>query len=196
MLTAIGAAATVTCTAHIYRSLTPIPAWNNGWVAANFLALGAMTGAAWLAALCAAFGMATDEALWLAVAATLAAAPLKLLYWRHIDRAPDVSTAESATGLGALGQVRPLAAPHTEQNYLLKEMGFAVARKHAAKLRRIAFQLAFVVPLLLLLVALAGDGWPRVAAALLAAPVATAGVLIERWLFFAEAKHTVMLYYR
>jgi DMSO reductase anchor subunit len=32
-------------------------------------------------------------------------------------------------------------------------------------------------------------------AALAAALVATAGVLVERWLFFAEAKHTVTLYY-
>jgi DMSO reductase anchor subunit len=30
---------------------------------------------------------------------------------------------------------------------------------------------------------------------LLAALSASAGVLVERWLFFAEAKHTVTLYY-
>jgi DMSO reductase anchor subunit len=32
-------------------------------------------------------------------------------------------------------------------------------------------------------------------AALLALAAATAGLLVERWLFFAEAKHTVSLYY-
>ncbi len=31
--------------------------------------------------------------------------------------------------------------------------------------------------------------------ATLAAVSATAGVLVERWLFFAEAKHVVTLYY-
>jgi sulfite dehydrogenase (quinone) subunit SoeC len=195
VLASAGGAATVVCTAHIYRSLTPIAHWNNGWVPANFLALAAMTGAAWLAVLCAAFDVAFPAATLVAIAATLCAAPLKLLYWRHVDRRPGASTAESATGLGALGRVRAFEAPHTEANYLLKEMGFAVARKHAAKLRRIGFQLAFVIPPLLLLIALAEGGWPRVAASFLAAPIATAGVLIERWLFFAEAKHTVTLYY-
>jgi DMSO reductase anchor subunit len=33
------------------------------------------------------------------------------------------------------------------------------------------------------------------AVALLAAKLAFAGLLVERWLFFAEAKHTVTLYY-
>ena len=44
----------------------------------------------------------------LAVAAIAVAAILKLAYWRHIDR-PDsgtASTAETATGLGAIGKVR------------------------------------------------------------------------------------------
>jgi sulfite dehydrogenase (quinone) subunit SoeC len=195
VLAAAGAAATVVCTAHIYRSLTPIPNWSNGWVPANFIALAAMTGALWLGALCAAFGAAFAAAAWLTLFATLCAAPLKLLYWRHIDRHSGASTAESATGLGALGQVRLFEAPHTEENYLLKEMGFAIARKHRVKLRRIAFQLAFVIPPLLVLIALAEGGWPGAAAALAAAVVATAGVLIERWLFFAEAKHTMTLYY-
>ncbi len=30
---------------------------------------------------------------------------------------------------------------------------------------------------------------------MLAALLASAGVLVERWLFFAEARHSVMLYY-
>jgi DMSO reductase anchor subunit len=74
-------------------------------------------------------------------------------------------------------------------------MGFRIARKHAAKLRRIAFLLAFALPFVLSLVPLLAMGWPAALAALLAAPLATIGVLTERWLFFAEAKHAVMLYY-
>ncbi|MBV8653589.1 MAG: dimethyl sulfoxide reductase anchor subunit, partial [Alphaproteobacteria bacterium] len=85
--------------------------------------------------------------------------------------------------------------PHTSENYLLKEMGFKIARKHAAKLRRIAIILAFVLPFLLSLVPLISAGWPAIIAAVLAAPLGTAGVLVERWLFFAEAKHAVTLFY-
>jgi DMSO reductase anchor subunit len=74
-------------------------------------------------------------------------------------------------------------------------MGFRIARKHAAKLRRIAAGLGVAAPLLLML---AGWAIPALArpADLLAAPVATVGVLVERWLFFAEAKHLAMLYYK
>ncbi len=74
-------------------------------------------------------------------------------------------------------------------------MGFKIARKHATKLRRIAIVLAFALPFLLSLVPLIASGWPAVIAAILAAPLGTAGVLVERWLFFAEAKHAVTLFY-
>ena len=39
------------------------------------------------------------------------------------------------------------------------------------------------------------SGWPGAVCALLAAGLVTAGVVIERWLFFAEATHTVTLYH-
>jgi DMSO reductase anchor subunit len=74
-------------------------------------------------------------------------------------------------------------------------MGFRIARKHAAKLRRIALVLGFVLPFLLSLVPFAVSGWLAILATLLAAVLATVGVLVERWLFFAEARHAVTLYY-
>jgi hypothetical protein len=40
-------------------------------------------------------------------------------------------------------------APHSQENYLMREMGFRVARKHAAKLRRLALLLGAAVPLAL-----------------------------------------------
>jgi hypothetical protein len=96
---------------------------------------------------------------------------------------------------GIKGHIRLLESPHTQENYLQKEMGFKVARKHAAKLRQLAIAAGFVAPVLL--ITLANTSVPATAAALsvLAVPVAAIGVLIERWLFFAEAKHVVTLYY-
>ena len=84
---------------------------------------------------------------------------------------------------------------HTSENYLLKEMGFQIARKHAAKLRRIALTLGFGLSFLLSLVALLTSGGLAAAAALLAAPLGMVGIFVERWLFFAEARHAVTLYY-
>ncbi len=93
--------------------------------------------------------------------------------------------------------MRSLEWPHTEENYLLKEMGFRIARKHSARLRLIAQILAFALPLLLLAAALTLSEmkWLQAMLSLIAAASQLAGILVERWLFFAEAKHTVALYY-
>ncbi|BBK43008.1 DMSO reductase [Allostella vacuolata] len=195
LLAAVGAVATVYCTAMIYASLKPVQRWHNGWVAPNYLAMAAMTGALWLHLLCRLFAFPAPAVALLAVVATACALALKLGYWRFIDTTAAASTPESATGLGRIGKVRLLEAPHTSENYLLEEMGFRIARKHAARLRVIALVAGFAVPLLLALLALLSDGLAGALAAVLAAPIATAGVLVERWLFFAEARHTVMLYY-
>ena len=86
-------------------------------------------------------------------------------------------------------------SPHTEENYLLREMGFAIARKHAARLRRIALLVGFVIPAALLLIGIAWSGIAVVPVLVLAAVIALFGIYTERWLFFAEATHTVTLYY-
>ena len=182
-LTALGAVVTLFCTAMIYRSLKPVQRWCNHWVVPNYLALGLMTGALWL------FAMFGTTPL-LPLAAIVAAAVLKLLYWRFIDTTRSASTAESATGLGRFGKVRQLEAPHTEDNYLLREMGYRVARQHARRLRLVALALGFGLPFGL---CLAGFYVPSLG--ILAALCAMGGVLVERWLFFAEARHTVTLFY-
>ena len=73
-------------------------------------------------------------------------------------------------------------------------MGFRIARKHAAQAAPHRAILGFAPARPAVLVgALA---WPAGRdCALLAAPLRMVGMLVERWLFFAEAKHTVTLYY-
>ena len=196
LLTAALAIATIVATGMIYASLKPIAAWCNGWTLPVYLALAAMTGLLWLSPLARLAGRQLPGVDGTAFLAVLAAWAVKEGYWRHVARHPGTSTSETATGLGWLGRVRLLDAPHTESNYLLREMGFRVARRHAARLRLLARGLAFALPLLATLVVLAGPGLGVGAAlGLLAAASATAGVLVERWLFFAEARHTVTLYY-
>jgi len=194
-LSAAGAIATVVCTAFIYQSLKPIQRWSNGWVLPNYLALSAMTGVLWFMAAMSLFGMADSYLVLAALLSIPIAALLKLGYWRFIDRTASTSDAGTATGLGTLGRVRLFEAPHTSENYLMKEMGFRIARKHAAKLRMISILAAFVLPALLTLAGLLSPMALIPLCTVTAAVLATLGVLIERWLFFAEAKHTVMLYY-
>jgi len=194
LLAALGAVATVFCTSMIYRSLKPVPRWHNRWVVPNYLALALMSGTLWLVLVLQIFGARPLPAATVPAVIVLAAV-LKLAYWRFVDAAPATSTAGSATGLGSMGTVRLFEAPHTSENYLLKEMGFSIARKHAARLRRIAMVLGFGLPFLLSFVPFVAPGGPAVAAAFVAAVLGTVGVFIERWLFFAEARHAVTLYY-
>ena len=192
---ALSAIATIVCTAMIYQSLKPIQRWSNAWVLPNYLALAAMTGALWLAALASLFNTGSLLTTLIALASIALAAALKLGYWRHIDRTSSASTAGTATGLGTLGEVRLFEAPHTAENYLLKEMSYRIARKHAAKLRVIALVAGFAAPFALMLAPLAFSQPVTSVATIAAAVLATAGILVERWLFFAEAKHTVTLFY-
>ncbi|HEV3177579.1 MAG TPA: DmsC/YnfH family molybdoenzyme membrane anchor subunit [Stellaceae bacterium] len=194
-LAAVGAVATVVCTAFIYRSLKPIQRWSNGWVLPNYLALSAMTGVLWMIAAMSLFGLADDYLVLAAFLCIPLASFLKVRYWRFIDRTASESDAGTATGLGVLGPVRLFEAPHTSENYLMKEMGFRIARKHSVKLRIIALIAAFFLPQLLTLAALLVPAALVPACAVAAAVIATVGVLVERWLFFAEAKHSVTLYY-
>lgn len=191
---ALLAVVTVVCTAMIYRSLKPIPRWHNPLVVPTYLALALMSGSLWLALLLSFFGPRPEVNV-LAAASIVVGAGLKIAYWRSIDTEAPTSTAGTATGLGSLGDVRLFEAPHTSENYLLKEMGFVVARKHAAKLRRIALLVGFALPFFLCLVPFFVSGGVAIVALLLAASLGTAGIFVERWLFFAEARHAVTLYY-
>jgi DMSO reductase anchor subunit len=194
VLAAILAALTVSATGMIYASLKPIAEWHSPFTLPGYLIFALMTGALLLNALLACFGL--GDALWtgLAIAATLAGWGLKVATWRHNDGLHLPASANTATGLAG-GSVRSIEWPHTEENYLLKEMGFRVARKHAERLRLIAQAAAFALPVVLLVAAILSGPFAAATLSVLAALLQLGGMLVERWLFFAEARHTVTLYY-
>ena len=197
MLSVPCALATLWCTGMIYASLPTVRAWHQPLVAPLYVVIGLATGGVVLTLLLTAFGY---EARWTVAAAApalLLGAVLKRLYWNTIDAAKKTYTAESATGLGHLGTVRPLDPPHTQPNFVMREMGYRVARRHAEKLRGWSAMLLFLLPLALSLVPLLHPPHAvQIAVAAMATLSAAIGVLMERWLFFAEAEHVVTLYYR
>jgi DMSO reductase anchor subunit len=195
LLGTVLACATVFATAMIYQSLKPIHQWHNRLVVPGYLAMAVASGAALLNALVQIWGRPQLAVGVVCAVAIVVAMFAKQRYWHFIDTTKSASTPETATGLGAIGKVRLFEAPHTEENYLLKEMGYKIARKHAAKLRAIALNAGFRAPLALTLLATSLPGALAVAASGLAAILLLAGLAVERWLFFAEAKHSVMLYY-
>ena len=196
LVAAVCAVVTVYCTAMIYASLKPIRQWHSPLTAPNYLLLALLTGAVCLNTVAYIFKSEHGIFAWLMLVAAIAAWAAKLLYWRSIDSGEGTITRESATGLGKFGKVKPLEPPNTSPNYLQKEMVFRVARDHAIRLRRLVQVLTFAIPALAAVLMIAYDSN---AVGLLLSFVtlmfAGAGVLFERWLFFAEAEHTVSLYY-
>lgn len=171
---------TVYTTSMIYGQLATIPRWNTPLTSVLYLTY-AITGGALLA------GRAQVALILLVVAAVV-----QIVWWTRGDsafarRGSDLGT---ATGLGDRGKVRSVAHPHTSPNYLMREFIYIVGRKHTQKLRVISLILMAVVPIIALVALPLGY-----AVALVAVLSHLAGVAASRWLFFAEAEHTVGIYY-
>jgi sulfite dehydrogenase (quinone) subunit SoeC len=191
------ALASVFCTAMIYASLKPIPAWRHPLVVPVYLLFSLLSGGLLVAAVVGvAGGSLSNMAGFGIVAGALSLWAAKRRAWRYIDEERAPLSRNEALGLPHARPVQVFERPHTEANYLLKEMGYVLARKHAHKLRLLAALLFALLPALLslplwLLPHFDANG-PLLALALLSM---LAGALVERWLFFAEARHLVTLYY-
>ncbi|MCY4152883.1 MAG: dimethyl sulfoxide reductase anchor subunit [Aestuariivita sp.] len=171
--------ATVLTTSMIYAQLRTVPRWNSALTPSLFLAYAASGGA-----------LLVGELDWARLLLAITAG-IQLAWWLRGDRALHHSgtSLKTATGLGAIGNPRSLESPHTEANYLTREMAFVIARHHAKLLRLVAAILAFALPLILL--SLPHSHLIAAFAVLLH----TLGALVSRWLFFAEAEHVVSFYY-
>jgi len=196
LLAAVLAGCTVYATAMIYASLKPVRAWHNPWVPPGYLALALATGSVLCLLVTTSFGVAPSGLFALAVVALVLAWAIKLVYWRTIRDEPPSGSLVAALGLADYRSARLFERPHTQENYLEREMGFRVARKHAEKLRRLALLLGLAVPGAVILIAgFLPSGALRPLLLVIATAALAAAVLVERWLFFSEAKHTQSLYY-
>lgn len=170
--------------------LRPIRRWPQPLTTPVVLALACASGSV-LAVLAAALVGVPGEPLGLATVSALALAwGLKLARWQRGDHAAPVATADRAIGLSGRAPVRLVEPPYTGNSWLVDETDNRVARRHAAELRRIALAAGLVVPVLSLALGLLSGGRLAAATSGLAAAMSLA-----RWLFFAEARHTVRLWY-
>lgn len=179
LIGALASLATVFTTSMIYTQLRTVPRWHTPLTPALLLSLSVGGGALLAGQVTAAIGLLVLAGL------------IQIAHWALGDGAlsRSGSTLASATGLGDIGTVRAFEPPHTGGNYLLREFVHVVGRRHSAKLRLIALVLMAVLPVLLLLLPF------NHALASLAVLSHLAGVIVSRWLFFAEAEHVVGLYY-
>lgn len=172
--------ATVFATSMMYTQLKTVPRWNH-WSTPVLFLLYSITGGALLSG---ELQILKPLLLLLGVA--------QLVFWMFGDNlfADSGSNMETATGLGSIGKVRLFEGPHTGGNYLTHEMVHVVGRKHAVKLRVIGIFCLSLLPWALLSFTEFGHVWA--AAAVLLHLI---GAFVCRWLFFAQAEHTVGLYY-
>ena len=171
--------ATVYSTSMIYAQLKAIPRWNTFLTPVLFLVI-SLSGGSMLA------GLYEVAFIFLTVTGIV-----QIIYWIKGDTAflKSETNMKSATGLGEKGTVRQFAPPHTGTNYLLNEFVYVVGRKHSVILRFCSLAMMICIPVGILMVAT--NFWMSICAALFH----LIGVVIARWLFFAQAEHLVGLYY-
>jgi len=191
-LTAVLAWITVFSTGMIYACLKTIRQWNTPLVPANYLALGYASGS--LLLLLGAVVAGLDATPYIAMSALIIsiAAVLKAIYYFWI-RSPGLSpTINTATGL-TRAKLKLLDTGHTHGTFLTQEFGYQLARRKAGLIKALVFVVGFGVPGLMLVWVFNEQGGPF--AVVVAALGGLIGAAMERWLFFAEARHVVNLYH-
>lgn len=182
---------TVFSTGMIYGCLKTIRQWNTPLVPANYLALGNFSGALMLLAVAAWAGLSLQPFAYLAGSMLIIAALLKAIYYFWIAEPGAGPSIQTATGF-TRAQVRLLDAGHTHGTFLTQEFGFQLAREYALALKFFVFAIGFIVPLGLLIMT---SGKPSLTLSALIVGLALVGLVAERWLFFAEARHVVNFYH-
>lgn len=191
ILSLVIAVATVVCTGMIYASLKPIRQWHNPLVIPLYLLFSFMSGAlAYSMLQLHLVGNLPPNVIQAVLVLLIVAFGTKFLYFKSIGK-PEGSTIGSATGFSQ-AQVRLLDVGHSADTFLTNEFVFDAGAVKLLRLRRLMFTLTFGVPLALIVAAYYFQVAPAAYLAMLSMYV---GLFVERWLFFAEARHVVRLYH-
>jgi len=174
------------CTAMIYASLKPIRQWHTRLTPLCYLLFGHYS-ASLLLVWFARRGCA-EPATFVAISLTmLVAAAAAKFAWLEKGGSTYAPRIQSALGMPTAAQVKLLDAGHSHGTFLTNEFAFQLARAHGRRLGDAFWVAGFAIPAITL--AFVPD------ASLGAALACLAGLLAERWLFFAGARHTVNLYH-
>ena len=193
---AVLATSTVFSTSMIYAQLPTVPRWNTPLTPIVFLICASSSGMLVFFSIVEVLHSEHFNYTFIAIAIVCITSSFIYLHWKsfRITSLEEAgSTPESATGLADWGKVRLLESPHSNPNYLMKEMVYQIGRKHSNALRRISILFGAVIPIILLIIGLI-IGFKMILFPIVAF-CHLFGIYISRWLFFAEAQHSVSLYY-
>lgn len=183
---------TVFATGMIYACLKTMRQWNTPLVPANYLLMGLTLGALFHLAIEAYYGANLQFITGVAGTALVMTGVMKGIYYYWIIKTsgPSINTATTFTR----ATVRLLDVGHTAGTFLTDEFGYQVEPGRLLLLKALVFGFGFILPLILIVAAAASQGAGFLLATL-AVLSSLAGKGIERWLFFAEARHVVNLYH-
>ena len=189
-LSMILALVTLFTTSMIYASLKTIRQWHTPMVPALFMAYALISGGLLFLAVSALFVVLNPQLLAVVMGLVIITLALKLVYFFWQGK-PQGATIQTATGFSQ-ASVRLLDAGHSAPTFLNREFGYQIAADQLFRLRIVMTLVTFIVPLGL--VYWVSGGAVRIELLGLAWVIMMAGLLLERWLFFAEARHVVRLY--
>ena len=182
------------CTAMIYACLRFIEEWAHPLTLASFALIGLSSGFLLGAAGASVAGEGEFARCCgpAAFVATLLAGGARLLALRRNARIRHRSTLQSATGIAATRLVQT-SMGMSAGSFNTREFFHRASAAGMRRARVLLVVLGFALPALLALLGLAtAASWPWLAAAALQAP----GLVVDRWFFFAQAKHPQNLYYQ
>ena len=195
-LTSILCLITIYCTGQMYATLKTIPAWNNKLVTPiytiNAICMGALT----VYCFTRFYEFEINYLYHLTIVSLSLCLFMKLVYWYIISK-KIISTANSATGLGGSNNISLFEGPHTGKNFLTTEMINKIKKEKANFLRLCFSVLTCILPIYMIIQepSLIIDIFILKLTFFLVLIFALIGMLVERYLFFIQAKHTVSLYY-
>jgi len=190
-----GAALLWYCTAMIYACLRFIEEWAQPLTVVNFVLLGLSSGSVLASALAALAGESRALALAapLALVVTLVAWASRTAAWRRNAALRHRSTLQSATGIGS-ARLAQTSMGMSAGSFNTREFFHRASASALRRIKGIAIVLGFALPALLIAGVTVGvlPDLACVAALIVQAP----GLIADRWLFFAQAKHPQNLYYQ
>jgi len=183
------------CTAMIYACLRFIEEWAQPLTVVNFVLLGLSSGSVLASALAAlaAENRALELAAPLALVVTLVAWASRTAAWRRNAALRHRSTLQSATGIGS-ARLAQTSMGMSAGSFNTREFFHRASASALRRIKGIAIVLGFALPALLIAGVAVGalPDLACVAALIVQAP----GLIADRWLFFAQAKHPQNLYYQ
>lgn len=196
---AVGAAGSVlafalfVCTAMIYACLKFLREWHSPLTVANYILLGTASGFTLAAALASRLVPAETPffAGWALAFTALGAVSRGASLLRNARLRP-VSTLQTAIGVRH-PVIRQISQGFTAGSFNTHEFFHGQARGLVRSVKWVFLAFAFAIPVALIAASFPGGSQPALAAAVVAQ---MAGLMAERWFFFAEANHPQNLYYQ